>query len=268
VRAIKKVRLAQFGLSAVLAVLVGGGWYAYKFATSASLTGSLEFIQLANQGGLAANLMNKFSLMAFIRGSSAIAASWVWAGTWSLAKLPEWTLLPFGAFAVFAALGYLKQGVTLCAANSRWLPLWVSIPFLFGLAYHVKARIALTGKGMGTSGWYLHILAPAVAMALACGAGTKGIRWLRSSFVAYAALFVVAAGWAQAALFAGYAVKSGYDKHLHFPDAHFCLNQAGAVMQRLDVIAWPGLAVATFTGALLCLGVGYYLFRFTEKPLA
>ena len=96
--------LLQAVLAGAIALAIGGFWYLGKLHETGSLTGSAEFIRL-NQSGGAASLAAGYNPALLVRGLAALPATFAWAGTWSLARLPELPPSPAGPFAVDRAGG-------------------------------------------------------------------------------------------------------------------------------------------------------------------
>jgi len=236
------------------ALLIGGGWYVYKFMAFGNLIGSDDTIRLANQGGLFINLKQNFSLYAVVRGLAVTFVSYSWAGTWSLTRLPSLLQAPLLALAVWSfgafALELKRRPLTNCA----WLPIWLFGMFAGGFLYHAIIGVALSGNGQ-TPGWYLHILMPWIAPALGVGIYSLLQNPRTKPFVVglvfYAALFQIIALWSQIALFTGCATK-GDDKSYVFSGHAFCLDQAPVLINRLSVLGWPVLAAVGFGGGLIC----------------
>jgi len=236
------------------AVLLGGGWYLYKYFAYGSITGSVESILLDNRGGLFTNLKNNFSLFTVVRGLFVIPVSYSWAGTWSLAKL-HWLLqvplLALGAWIFGASLLQLKKRPF---TDCGWLPVLLLITFSVGFLYHIIISVALYGTS-NTPGWYLHILMPWFAPVLGIGfcslSQNPKIRHFLIGLLLYAALFQLMALWSQLALFTGCATKIN-DKYYTFSGHAFCLDQATVLIDRLSVLGWPVLAAVGFGGGLVC----------------
>jgi hypothetical protein len=231
--------LGQAALAGATALVIGAWWYIGKDLQTGSITGSDEFIQFNHAGGLG-RLVHGFSPQALARGLGVIPGSFAWAGTWSLARLPEYLLI-----APVALLALSLWGYCLSLRKSDlvdWAPLALTLPFVGGLVYHVV--VGMSGIGAATPGWYLHILAAPLGLAVAKG-------WTRPRLLglltALTALFT-AANWAfQLSLFSGCAAKLGADKHYNLAGAGCFIDP-----HTLSVLAHPLLG-------FVCLGAGVLL---------
>lgn len=245
------------------AVLIGGGWYVYKFIVFDTLTGSNDSINLANQGGFFANIKQNFSLYAVIRGLVVIPVTYSWGGTWSLARLPPLLYLPLLGLAAWSFSAYVWKLKHRPLTDLAWLPVWLFGVFFVGLLYHIVISVAINGNG-NTPGWYLHILMPWVAPALGIGLYSllqnPGTRPLLIGLLLYAGLFQLIALWSQFALFTGCAAK-GDDKYYAFSSDAYCLEQIPVLMDRLSVLGWPALAGVGFGGGLICILVLMWVWR-------
>jgi len=249
-------RLGSTVLLLLAAVLVGGGWYAYRLLTYGDLTGSEDSVQLARQGGLVAGFERHFSLFQLVRGALMPLASYQWIGTWSVTRLPEVYQVPMAALAGWVVIAYARQLARRPLADTAWLPVWMFALFVAGLFWHTVTYIALYGLG-STGGWYLHILmpwaAPAVGLGIASIAAHQRVRPLLAALLAYAFAFHMFALWAQLALFTGCATK-GNDKYYVFSGSVLCFDRAPLIMDRLAVLGYPALAISGFALGLACLG--------------
>jgi hypothetical protein len=236
------------------ALLIGGGWYAYKFIAFGTPTGSFDDITLADQGGLVAGLKQNFSLYAVVRGLAAIFVSYIWAGTWSLTKLPHILYTPIIIMVVLISGAFALKLKHRPLKDIAWLPVLLFVFFGIGLFYHVLVGIALSGVAQ-TPGWYLHILMPWVAPILGIGiCSLLESRHFKPFFIGlliYAILFQIMVLWAQVALFTGCAIKTD-DSFYAFTGDFFCLDQAPVLLNRLSVLGWPILATVGFGGGLIC----------------
>jgi len=226
---------------------LSGWWYVQGYLTHGSILGSDELIRLANQGGLAGGLSDKFSLLAWLRGMSAVAASFTWAGTWSLARPPHLLLAPLVLLAATLFTAYLFEARRHSMLSIIWAPLYLTGPVVLGLAYHVLMRIAFSGMGVGTSGWYLHALVAPLGLAVGIGlsvvAGNRWLRVLTAALVTYVLVFTAAVVYMQLLLFTGCAFKAGAIKTYQIPADARCLTDIAGGIERLSAIANPAVGM-------------------------
>jgi hypothetical protein len=259
-------RLRTLSLVVLPALFLGGGWYLYDIISYGSPIGSDDSINLAQRGGLIAGLRLNFSVLAFTHEMLALLRSWSWAGSWSFVHVSPLLHLPLFVLTtwVIGCYGFFIRQRPL--TDPVWLPVWVFTPFFAGLIYHIFVSIALGGGGAlggGTPGWYLNLLAPFLAFAV--GYGVDRIvrngagRILLGVSLIYAAFFLIAVIWSQAALFAGCAVQSDA-KLYQFDSSLFCLDQMSSIKDHLSVVAWPALSAFSLGGGFICLTVGLFSF--------
>ena len=248
------LQLRSGALSLALAVVIGAGWYLHNYLAYGQFSGDVGAMQIAAEGGIWADLKQHHSLLAFAHGLAVMIVTWVWAGTWSLARMPPLLYAPLFLLLIITIGGFLKRLGRTPLSQPEWLPVLLFASLGGGLLYHVIETVAY-GEG-GTGGWYLHILMPWVAPALGLGAAAVlKETWRRQLFIAlviYALVFQAMAVWAQISLFTGCAIK-GDDKSYVFSGHAFCVDQYATVFDRLAIVGWPWLAVAAFAGGLLCI---------------
>jgi hypothetical protein len=240
------------------ALLVGGGWYIYRGVQFGSFAGIELFDRVSTQGGLVTNLTRHFTPAAFARGLAAFAATWQWGGTWSLARVNELIRLPVAALATVLGLAYALSLRRRDFAEIDWLPIWLAAPLVATMIYYLLSEIADAGGGT-TPGWYLHVIAPALATAIGLGlaalARHNGARRLVKGLLFYSVPFLLAVLYSEAALFAGCAVK-GDDKYYAFAGGVACLDRIPDIWRHVGVYGWPiGGAIGIGAGAC-CFLVG------------
>jgi hypothetical protein len=246
--------LGHAALAGGVAVAIGGWWYVERRIQTGAFTGSDEFIRFSRAGGLRL-IGDSFSAGEFIHGMLALPATFLWAGTWSLARLPEiWLAAP--ALLLLVGVGdYLRVLAQRRAELLAWAPLALAVPMLLGLVYHVFVWMA--GTSAETPGWYLHILAAPLGLAVALGWRRPRILTVLTGLTAlYTAL-----AWAwQLSLFSGCAAKMGADKHYSLMGAGCFID--GHVLRQLAHPALGAVALATGAGcALAAAALAWRAFR-------
>lgn len=231
-------------------LLIGGSWYIYNLVHFGTFTGSSESLTLSSAGGLFTGLNRHFSWINFIRGLIAPIASFIWAGTWSLVRLPDLFHLPLMMLTLSIMIAYVVQIIPRRSDHPVWLPVWMFIFFGAGLFWHILVGIAINGNA-ATPGWYLHILMPWTAPALGLGLVSilrnSRLRILTILLLSYAMLYHLAVLWSQFALFTGCASK-GPDKYYVFSGNFFCLDQISILMDRASILGYPALGIVGFLG--------------------
>jgi hypothetical protein len=247
-------RMKAMAAAALTAGLIGGWFYVWQLAAHGTPTGGDEFIRFAQDGAVLGGLAQNFSMSALARGLAAIAASFAWAGTWSLARPPE--ILLAGPVLLIGFV--LARCLWRRPPSSALLALFMAAPTAAGLVYHLLVRIAFTGAGSGTPGWYLHILAPALIVVVA--AGWRGSRIVAPALAAWSAGLLALGMTLQLSLFSGCAVK-GADRRYDLTGADCLIDMA-----QLSALGRPGLAAALgLAGASLAL---YAAWRASRRPEA
>jgi len=246
--------LAPAAIALAVAGLVGGGWYFHNWLTTGSFTNLVDYGPLEQQGGMLSSILARgiglYEVLHFLRGMAVMAATFVWAGSWSRAIL--WPILaaPVLLMAGIAFLTWIVQW-------RRWpttgqAPLFFVAPFAGGLIYHQLVWVFSGGPGMaGTPGWHLHVVAPALALALALG-----WRYCRTlGLLAAYAIFFHAACWAsQVSFFSGCAYPPAPRESLWLEPGS-CLFDMG----HLAALGEPVLAGFALLSGSLAAGAALFL---------
>jgi len=242
-------------------ICISGWWYLANWLQYGVFTGSVEMIALHNKGGLLKCLKENFSVMAWVRGHAAFTTTFGWSGTWSMARPPYIYLAPMAIIVIFIAISYIFAIRRFKITHISWIPAWFSAFVLIGFSIHVLTRIALTGEGIGTPGWYLHFLVVPLGAGLGVGFGAawhkKVFRQIASIHLLYAVAFSVAISWAQLLLFSGIIYKHGANKFYQLPETMPFLLGLPEALIRLKKIVYPnlGLLAWLFGGALLLTAI-------------
>jgi hypothetical protein len=247
-------RWRGLAVTVTVAAVIGAPWYVYKFVAYGVATGAHEQILLAEQGGLLKGLTERFSLGALVRGTAAVVATFSWAGTWSLARLPETFLVPLVTLLVLPLGAYAVRLVRKHPSEIDWAPFFIVGMVAAGLGHHVLVRIALSGEGIGTPGWYLHMLVGPLGFAYAFGALTLtryyAARMLAPVLAAYAIGYFAIATWMQLAMYSGCIAKIGTNKHYALPHDASCLTDVPSTVARLGILAEPAIALPLLAGGI------------------
>ena len=260
-------QVVGFSSSALILIMIlSGWWYWNNLVQYGVLLGSNEMIWLQLAGGLWKELNEKFTFYQWVRGHSVILITFAFIGSWSALKPPWVFLLPIGMSVLGVTSFYLWTIRHYTKTSKEWFPVWLSIPLLVGLSYHVLIRIGLTGEGRGTGGYFLHILATPLASAL--GISLYGIwnrrlfRAITQAYFGYIILFSIGITWLQSLFFSGLISASKEERIYSFPEQLPSFWGLAEAYQRLHVLVYPNVGLF-----LLVIGWGTILIGlvFTKR---
>ncbi len=221
-----------------VSLLVGGGWYLYRYFTAGSFITANDISAVQDKGSLLAQITSSVGVVEVARGIGQLVVSFAWAGTWSYGRFNPIFTLPVILLAAFPLFNWVIR--------LRWAPapviapLFLVAPMVLGLCYYMLTQIARGPGAVGTPGWYLHILAGPLSLVLAVG-----WRWrlIQAALATYAIAYHVVLWAMQLSLFSGCAFKAGDYKYTQF-DFGTCF----ILPDRLAVLGEPllgGMALAT-----------------------
>jgi hypothetical protein len=246
----------------VLALLIGGLWYARAAAATGAFTGAGDFTQVEKYGGLLQTGLHRFpstrALLVqapalYLAGLLRMLVGFRWAGTWSFVHPPRVFALPVVALAI------LPSGLYLWRVRRTELvelaPAFLVGPMLAGLLYHLAVKVAATGEGYGTPGWFFHLLAGPLTLAMALGWGSRVVM---VPLAAYAFLHTAVMAWVQIAFFSGCLPRAGLEA-VKLVDATCVASTAN-----LRLLAFPDLTLLAGVLAVILLAVTAALL--TARP--
>jgi hypothetical protein len=238
------------GLCATVAVMlaVSGWWYALKLIETGDVIGSAEAASMHESGGMVAGLIKNLRVEDFIMTPWGFVMSFVWGGTWSFIMPPRITYLPFVVMIAIIAYGATRAIRRERARPIEWFPL-VALGFFFAaLTYY--SLVTLANRNGTSPAWYLHSMAPIVALPLGAGV-VEAMRsaWLRSALTAvwfYPLIFLPAMTVTNLLYFAGCAAKLPGRNYFSRASAAECLADTPRMIEHLGAIASPRIGIALF----------------------
>ncbi|MEM6413706.1 MAG: hypothetical protein AAF720_03520 [Pseudomonadota bacterium] len=257
--------LAPVAVFGVTFLIIAGGWYAQKYFSTGTITGSHDMASLKASGGMSA-ADSGFSIFIFLNRLASLYMSFVWAGTWSFVSMPRVLEAILSVLFAIPLVYYLQRVVRerpdkeIFTPGLLDAPIFMVAPVVVGLGYHAAVQVMLGPKGIVTPGYYLHIFATPIGFAFALGAirlmelrtGIFAVgRLLIVIFVLYAALFIVLAQFHQMTLFSGCSIKDPITRTYR---ALECFGHAPLMMERLEILIFPKLALTFYA-----LGGGLFI---------
>ena len=249
-----KVNLSQ-RISVILTIFVtmlaiGSWWYIKNYFAFGSLTGADEFIVLESKGGMLVNLESRFSVYEFARGLVVPLVSYIWAGSSSLVRMPLYFIAPLLLINLIIFLSYikrLKKTGMLLTANSLFL--WIFSFFYLSLIVHMMHVLALYGRAT-TPGWYLNILFPWAIPAIIFTIDPILRNFHYSKFLfkiiyIFLIIFQTISIYFLSTLYSGCSGK-GANKIFEFPNNYLCLDNLSQTYERMNLLGFPLLGLASF----------------------
>jgi 4-amino-4-deoxy-L-arabinose transferase-like glycosyltransferase len=247
-------RLVRLCLAAAIMLAIGGWWYASKLIETGSLIGSSDVVRMHASGGLIAGLRNNMRVTDLVQMPWGFALSFLWAGTWSFVVPPRIYLLPLVALALALAYGAYRSLRREGIQPVDWFALLTLGLFLGALSYH--SAVALSTASGTSPAWYLHSLAPVLALLVGYGVyEAMQVRWLRlalAGLLLYPPLFLAAMTVTQALYFAGCAAKLPERMYFARSSGAQCLADLPRMIDNLSVLALPGVAIPLLIAGWAC----------------
>lgn len=229
-------------------ILIGGGWYLFRYFMVGDPGLGAESFQLSQQGGLINGLKEHFDFVNFMRGLIVPFVTFIWAGSWSLVRLPLVSYIPLFILAAWIMKIYISLAKDYKIDNITNLSALSFLLMYLGLAWHVIINMGL--NGIATSpGWYMHILMPLLAPIVGLASSTI----IKSSFksklfiflLIYSFIFQLSAIVLHACLFGGGATK-GNNKSFLFNQNILTLESISNIYHNLKIISFPNLSFVSF----------------------
>ena len=232
----------------ITAAVVGGGWYINKYLTVGSFIVANDIMAVQVRGPVWAQIVQSFHPVEFLRGIGQLVTSFAWAGTWSYGRFSPIFTAPVILLAILPLFNWMIR--------LRWAPtpviapLFLAAPMVLGLAYYLLTQIARGSGASGTPGWYLHILAGPLGLALVIGWRQ---RLILGALAAYAIAFHIVVWTAQLSLFSGCAFKSGDYKYIQFDFASCFIDPSRLAVLGEPLLGGLALVLACAAGLGACL---------------
>ena len=228
----------------IVAIVVSSGWWYWNnYVQYGVISGNIDLKFLKQAGGLWDGLEINFSFLQWVRSNAALAVTFGWIGSWSLVKPQLIFLTPIIFMLFLVVYAYLQNIRHRKIISSEWLPTWLALPILIGLSYHILVRIALTGEGRGTPGFYLHILAAPMSAALGLSLYqiwvNNFLKTITQILFGYIILFSMCMTWSQSLFFSGLISASKEERIYSFPEHLPPFLGLIEVYQRLHILAYP-----------------------------
>jgi hypothetical protein len=147
---------------------ISGWWFNLFHARYGMYLGSEEFYALGRMGTASVNLSPFGYVKQAANSVASFTKTFLWCGSWSWLKLPYWFYVVFAPFPPLLAYKIIF-GWKKVSGDIRQLTIAAGLiiaALLAGFAHHMATRIAFTGIGTGTSGYYLFIVWPFLAVIL------------------------------------------------------------------------------------------------------
>ena len=244
----RRSRIIGVGIAVAVLLAVSAWWYLYKLTETGSLIGSTDVMRMHAEGGVIAGLMKNSRPADFVLMPWTFAVTFLWTGTWSFVVPPRTSLLPL--VALVAVIGYgvyrslRRRGVHPVDA----FVLLTAALFLAALTYH--SAVALSSASGTSPAWYLHSLAPVLALLVGYGIcelmPLARFRLPLAALMLYPLAFLPAVMLMNVLYFAGCAPKLPGRMYFARSQAAECIADYSRMYENLSVLALPGYGIALF----------------------
>jgi len=241
-------RIKGFLVCGVVIGVICGWWYVTKFVETGSFIGSNDDVTVKAAGGILAGLKKNVDLNAAVNAPWGLVGSFVWGGTWSFILPPRVTLLPLMGLIVLIASGAWRHFRRHRLQPVEGLALLSLALFAAALVQHSLVLLAINGNP--APAWYLHSLAPILALLVGYGiADASRTGWMRvftaAAFI-YAPFFLAGVTLLNVLFFAGCAPVIPGRRYFGATDGARCLADFPRMYDNLSVLAWPGPGLVLF----------------------
>jgi hypothetical protein len=242
-------RIRGFLACAAVVGCVCGWWYVAKLVETGSFIGSHDDVTVKAAGGILAGLKKNVDLEVALRTPWGLVGSFLWAGTWSFILPPRMTVVPIVGLAALIAFGVWRHLRRQPLQPVDGLAVLSLVLFAAALVQHSLVLLAVTGNA--APAWYLHSIAPVLAVLVGYGvANAARAAWSRALTAAafiYAPFFLAGATLLNLLFFAGCAPVIPGRRYFALADGLGCLADAPRMYDNLAVLASPGIGLVLFT---------------------
>lgn len=250
------VRMKGTWICVGIVLAVSGWWYAVKLLETGSAIGSNDVVNMHSSGGLIAGLAKNLTIPIAIKAPWDLVTSFLWSGTWSFVQPPRIAMVPLVLLLAALAYGIYRYVSQQGARSIDWFMALVLGLFLTAIGYHSLVLLSLAGVPAPT--WYLHSLAPILALGLSQGlAGLGGATWMRhlmTALLAYALAFLPAVTAMSLLFFAGCAPLLPR-RNLAGSSVAECLADYPRMYEHLAILALPGIGLVLFVAGWVAMVV-------------
>jgi 4-amino-4-deoxy-L-arabinose transferase-like glycosyltransferase len=239
---------AGFCLTAAITAALAGWWYLAQLLGTGSAIGSNDVITMRAAGGLIAGLTKHLDSKVVTWAPWDVAASFLWPSTWSFILPPRVALLPIIALAIALGFQCLRYMYRHPREPVDWFPPLTLALFISALAYH--SFILLSIVGATAPAWYLHSLAPILALLVGYGMqGAVSTSWHRgivAALLLYVLAFLAVMTMVNVLFFAGCGPILPGRRYFAWSTGIDCLADPSRIYNNVAVLAFPELGGALF----------------------
>jgi hypothetical protein len=234
-------------VTVVIVMAICGWWYAVKLVTTGSAIGGNDASVMVESGGLVAGLKRNLNVDEMLRMPLGFALSFLWAGTWSFVVPPRSYVLPLMAMTALIGCGAWRWMRREGVHPVDWFALLTTGLFLASLTYY---SFVLLSVASGTApAWYLHAMAPVLALLVGYGIYelmSGRLRAVLTALLCYPLAFLPAMTVMNALFLAGCAPKLPERNYYAWSSATRCLADYPRIYENLAVLAYPKTATVLF----------------------
>jgi hypothetical protein len=212
-------------------------------------------------GGMIVGLRKHLDVESALHIPWGITVSFLWGGTWSFILPPRVVTLPLlgtTAAIIYGGYRYARRSTFLLI---DWFALLVLILFIAALTQHSLVLISIAGDN--APAWYLHSLAPILALLVTSGIdGVMTVRWLRGPvtlLLCFPLVFLPAVTILNLLFFAGCAPTLQGRRNFAWSSGMECLADYPRMYENLATLAFPYIGTGLFAVGWIAMASGVIL---------